>query len=71
MPVQNLSFKNKNKVYQQHVKNLWRKLEKWIDVKQIKVVLIFEGEANKTQIKLAKLLKKWSKKRKSSKFYFC
>ena len=38
----------------------WAKLEKWIRVKGLKVVLILEGDENKTAKKLINNLKNWS-----------
>lgn len=38
----------------------WRKLEKWIQVKGLKIILILEGDQNKTSKKWIKHLQKWA-----------
>ena len=48
--------KTKKAIAQQN----WAKLEKWIRVKGLKVVLILEGDENKTVKKMIKNLKNWS-----------
>lgn len=44
----------------QKAKLAWEKLEKWIQAKQLKIILILEGDENKTSQRLVKNLKKWS-----------
>ena len=58
--ISSISFINKNKVFQLEVESSWKRLEKWIEAKQTKVILIFEGQVNKTTDRAIKLLKKWS-----------
>ena len=48
--------KNKKVLVQQN----WAKLEKWISVKGLKVVLILEGDENKTAKNFIKKLNNWS-----------
>jgi hypothetical protein len=48
--------KGKKRLAQQN----WTKLEKWIRVKGLKVVLILEGDENKTAKRFIKKLKNWS-----------
>ncbi|MEL6922876.1 MAG: pyridoxal phosphate-dependent aminotransferase [Bacteroidota bacterium] len=60
MNVQTISFVNKNKAYQDAVQTNWQRLEKWIEARHAKIILIFEGEANKTTERAIKLLKLWS-----------
>ena len=55
-----LSFSNNNKIFKKQIKQEWIKLEKWINAKQLKVVLILEGDQNKTRDRFIKKLKSWS-----------
>ncbi len=55
-----LRFSNNNKIYKNKIKQEWIKLEKWINAKQLKVILILEGDQNKTKDRFIKKLKSWS-----------
>ena len=58
-----LSFSKKNK--KEQAQAAWQKLEKWISIKGLKIVLILEGDENKTAKRLVKNLKKWSSQKKT------